>query len=570
MEVDVGVQGKEQASSEPKGLSSSSPGQDASKGGDKKIEGDKPGAGETAGGALAGKDDAAGGGGGVDQAGTGTSSSGNKRPRNDAAGDNGAEDGKKEQSGGSNDSKSPVKRESNTVVLAAIPEKAPRLEPLARLKAVYFHDPELSVFEHGREHVFRPFRAKLAHALLCSYGYYPNFLEPLHPRVATRTDLGQFHSDAYLEVLATAQITCGHEFSWFGSRRGKSSEKEASKSYPQSLQNVLADKNSNAAGGDKTKTDKKSDSQAMGVFKRFNVFLSSDQSPNAVFPGVMDYCRMVTTGSLGCAARLCSGDANLAINWYGGMSHARSSSAHLGCYVNDTVLSILELLQHFPRVLYINLSGIHSDAVEQAFYSTPRVLTISFHVKATPGKNEFPGTGDVADTGVAEGDGFSVNVPLDEGIDDLSFVPMFRSIMNKARQVYHPNAVVMQCGGSLLAGERDSRFNLTCRGYGDCLRLVRDFGLPMLLLGGVGGNLAHVSRLWAYLTTVTLGLEASLPNRIPEDMPEYRDYFAPTYETVVPRAEVPRDLHDPKLIPNLRRKVMNNLDRLKHKILAPI
>ncbi len=123
----------------------------------------------------------------------------------------------------------------------------------------------------------------------------------------------------------------------------------------------------------------------------------------------------------------------------------------------------------------------------------------------------------------------------------------------------------MQCGGSLLAGERDGQFNMTCRGYGDCARLVRDFGLPLLFLGGGGSNMSNMARLWAYLTYVVLGLEASLPNRVPEAMAEYREYFGPKYETIMPRVLMPTQIGSPKAIPNLRRKVMNNLDRLKHK-----
>jgi len=60
------------------------------------------------------------------------------------------------------------------------------------------------------------------------------------------------------------------------------------------------------------------------------------------------------------------------------------------CYTNDIVLSILELLKTFSRVLYIDIDIHHGDGVEEAFYLTNRVMTLSFHQS---GNNFFPRTG---------------------------------------------------------------------------------------------------------------------------------------------------------------------------------
>ena len=45
-----------------------------------------------------------------------------------------------------------------------------------------------------------------------------------------------------------------------------------------------------------------------------------------------------------------------------------------------------------PRVLYIDIDVHHGDGVEEAFYTTDRVLTASFHQFD---QQFFPGTGDV-------------------------------------------------------------------------------------------------------------------------------------------------------------------------------
>lgn len=80
---------------------------------------------------------------------------------------------------------------------------------------------------------------------------------------------------------------------------------------------------------------------------------------------------------------------DIAINWSGGLHHAKKHEASGFCYINDCVLGILELLKHYERVLYVDIDIHHGDGVEEAFYTTNRVMTASFHKFG----EYFPGTG---------------------------------------------------------------------------------------------------------------------------------------------------------------------------------
>jgi hypothetical protein len=51
-------------------------------------------------------------------------------------------------------------------------------------------------------------------------------------------------------------------------------------------------------------------------------------------------------GDLDAAQRLNHGDADIGINWAGGLHHAKRNEASGFCYVNDIVLAILELLRY--------------------------------------------------------------------------------------------------------------------------------------------------------------------------------------------------------------------------------
>ena len=69
--------------------------------------------------------------------------------------------------------------------------------------------------------------------------------------------------------------------------------------------------------------------------------------------------------------------------------------------MNDIVLAILELLKTHARVLYVDIDIHHGDGVEEAFYLTDRVMTVSFHKYG----DFFPGTGALGDYGEGGGGG---------------------------------------------------------------------------------------------------------------------------------------------------------------------
>ena len=172
------------------------------------------------------------------------------------------------------------------------------------------------------------------------------------------------------------------------------------------------------------------------------VLVGDDNPP---FEGVFEFCSISAGGSigtplssiwcaghhrsyshppLGAANRIASGSADIAINWAGGLHHAKKREASGFCYINDIVLGILELLRTYPRVLYIDIDCHHGDGVEEAFYTTDRVMTCSFHKFG----EYFPGTGTQEDRGRAKGKGYAVNVPLKDGITDESFRSVFEPV----------------------------------------------------------------------------------------------------------------------------------------------
>lgn len=94
------------------------------------------------------------------------------------------------------------------------------------------------------------------------------------------------------------------------------------------------------------------------------VILTQHPTPNTLMHQIS------AGGSIGGASWLNSGAADIAINWAGGLHHAKKAEASGFCYVNDIVLGILEFLKYHQRVVYLDLDVHHGDGVEEAFLTT--------------------------------------------------------------------------------------------------------------------------------------------------------------------------------------------------------
>ena len=162
--------------------------------------------------------------------------------------------------------------------------------------------------------------------------------------------------------------------------------------------------------------------------KKFSVGSPNGDSP--VFGGMYEFCQRFCGGSLNAAQHMNQGLSDVTINWAGGLHHAKKAEASGFCYVNDICVAILELLKHHPRlsqiispyfeskirVMYLDIDVHHGDGVQEAFYLSDRVMTVSFHKY---GRDFFPGTGDMYEIGEQQGKYYSVNVPLRVWFDFL-------------------------------------------------------------------------------------------------------------------------------------------------------
>lgn len=367
----------------------------------------------------------------------------------------------------------------------------------------YFYDSDVGTSYYGNNHPMKPHRLAMTHHLVLSYDLHRR-MEVYRPRRSYPVEMTQYHAEDYVEFLS--RIT-----------------PDTASEHMQSMQ-------------------------------RFNL---GEDCP--IFDGLFDFCKLYTGGSIDGAVRLNHGMSDIAINWSGGLHHAKKAEASGFCYINDLVLAILELLKHHARVVYIDIDIHHGDGVEEAFYMTDRVMCVSFHKY---GDLFFPGTGGLNDIGKNAGKYYSVNVPLRDGIHDDGFQDIFQTVMQKVMDVYRPGAIVLQCGADSLAADRLGCFNLSLDGHADCVKFMKKFGVPLLVTGGGGYTKSNVSRCWTNETAVLL--DRKLARDIPEHDFYYEYYADQDYKLKVEPTNYIENLNNKTYVHEVKKEVMENLRAIEH------
>jgi len=367
-------------------------------------------------------------------------------------------------------------------------------------RAALIYGEAYQAYRFGDAHPFDPLRLRLTLDLMADCGLLgpPHHLLP--PRRATDAEIASVHSAAFIEAVRAA-----------------------------------------SAGA-----------LAPGVAARFG--LGTDDVP--IFPGMHDATATIVGGSLLAAELVMHGDVDHAFNIGGGLHHAMRSLAAGFCVYNDAAIACQHLVRHYgARVLYIDNDAHHGDGVQEIFYDSPDVLTLSIH---ETGRYLFPGTGAVHERGRGAGRGYAINVPLDAFTDDDSWLDGFARLVPAIARAFRPDVIVLQngCDGHFLDPLTD--LHATTRTFERAVTTVHALahelcGGRLIALGGGGYDIWRVvPRAWT-LVWATLSDQA-VPDAVPQG---WLDRWQPLAPVALPHTM--RDASDACApIPRVREVAANN------------
>ncbi len=231
---------------------------------------------------------------------------------------------------------------------------------------------------------------------------------------------------------------------------------------------------------------------------------------NPIFTGVYDWAALLSGASLQAARLVAEGRAHISFNIAGGMHHGHPRRASGFCFMNDAAVAIADLVARGLRVAYVDIDAHHGDGVQDAFYTTDRVLTISLH---QTGQTLFPGTGYVQEIGTGKGRGFAVNLPFQDQTDNEIYLEAFDRIVPPLVRAFDPDILVTQLGVDALFSDPLANLLLTDRVVTHACRFFKQFSGKWVALGGGGYHMVNVARCWTLALAEMLGVE--LENELP-------------------------------------------------------
>jgi acetoin utilization protein AcuC len=227
-------------------------------------------------------------------------------------------------------------------------------------------------------------------------------------------------------------------------------------------------------------------------------------SDNPVFRSMYQFALRAAGGTHQGAMMLLNNEARFAFNPIGGFHHAGKDHAEGFCYINDIAVTIEDLIRKGQRVVYIDIDAHHGNGVQDAFYNTDRVLTISFH---ETGDTLYPWSGFERETGAGAGIGYNVNVPLLTGTDDEVYVYAFESVAPSLVEAFKPDIVMAAIGCDSHKDDPLAHLNLTSNGYIKVMEIINRVSPKLLAMGAGGYNLYKTAGLWTLAWATFCGLE---------------------------------------------------------------
>ncbi len=247
-----------------------------------------------------------------------------------------------------------------------------------------------------------------------------------------------------------------------------------------------------------------------------------DYGDTPAWPGVLRRALLAVGGTLLAAQLVADGSVRRAFNPAGGLHHAQRDRAGGFCPFNDIVTAVryLQRERGIQRIAIVDLDGHHGDGTEALLYDEP-ILTTSMH---RYGGRFYPGTGAAGDVGRGAGFGYNLNVPLERGCDDTTYLAAFDRWVAPAVRSYRPELLFVVVGADSHWADPLVRLRLTLPTFRQLATRVTaladdlcDGRLVAVAAGGYAPE--RVARVWAVYLATMAGVWR-------DDGPELRELYA--------------------------------------------
>ena len=150
--------------------------------------------------------------------------------------------------------------------------------------------------------------------------------------------------------------------------------------------------------------------------------------------------------------------------------HAERDKAMGFCLYNNVAVAAAQALASgLERVAVVDIDVHHGNGTQWMFYADPRVLYVSSHQFPF-----YPGTGAANETGQEDGQGFTVNIPLEAGATDADYDLVYRSVVSPVLEQFAPQLTVISAGFDAHEADPLASMRMTAAGYGRIIHRLKN------------------------------------------------------------------------------------------------
>lgn len=161
--------------------------------------------------------------------------------------------------------------------------------------------------------------------------------------------------------------------------------------------------------------------------------------------------------------------------------HAEAGRAMGFCFFNNVAIAAryVQAKYGLERILIVDWDVHHGNGTQHSFEDDSRILFFSTHQYP-----HYPGTGRATECGRGNGEGFTINVPMESGQGDEEYRAVFQNTLVPAAERFKPEFVIISAGFDAHRDDPLAGMGLTESGYGDLTGIVAD-----IAKGHAGGRI---------------------------------------------------------------------------------
>lgn len=151
--------------------------------------------------------------------------------------------------------------------------------------------------------------------------------------------------------------------------------------------------------------------------------------------------------------------------------HAEIDRAMGFCLFNNIAVGAAYLINNYDvnRILIVDWDLHHGNGTQHMFYDTDKVFYISTHQFPY-----YPGTGAANEIGIGEGEGFTLNIPMNPGMGDQEYIKIFFELLKPVIDQYKPQIILVSAGFDTHIADPLGGMAVTTKGFQNMTKLLNE------------------------------------------------------------------------------------------------